>query len=933
MQSLDITNPERNPNSYTRDEILASLRALDGSRRITFRYDHLDSDDNKIRDISHLIESASMEVNELASIKRTANFTLEDDGKFNFLLDRIKIWCRVFMPPKPLEVTEIKDRRWFNTFNGTVGVTGDEAFDPVIAAHNGQDVSGFSGELYFSDDWSALGEKSLKMGTDGVDNSGNIIIETQPAERALTTFFFNIAASGHFLFRTGDTESGEVELVLDDETGTYSIGSLDLTSISGDLIGQEVRSEVRVGENGDVTVRFFWTDIHGTTPDYENTYTATMWSPSGSYSFEGGGVPAVYLDHVQVFEIRDSASQTSDEVNWVDFPLGVFLLETTSRTVREDGTNLVDVEAYDKLKILEDEALVGRLEDGGVRRVDDDFRRNISGSWGEAPPEGLEWEEVNTGTDTNVNVTTDPRAWGQIELTGSYTTHRNMLVPIDGIENSEIQAVVWIEPPPVSEDVPVSIVTRYQDNTNKYELVMLFKDDGEIQLQAWSGGVQIGTSKNTGVMYRDGSAGSFVWVRTRTTSDRIQANVWSNFSGGEPEQWLFTRFLESGQGYPIIDTGKTGIAVHGSASHADGSFTLQVRRFILDTNPLNYYQAAIEHLIGDHPSNIAPTDRVIPTTREWTSETSKRVVINDLLSQIDYHSLSVDENGVFYAQPYILPDDRTPEYHYEDNEVSVMTPESTREFDLHNVPNRWIMVASNPDHPPIKVVYENNDPSSPLSIPRRGRVITRTNGVEEDEGTTGEENSLEDPLTTEASSKATLLKKAIRLGNESTRVYEHVDFETAFMPFHSSNDCYTIKRGDLGVDAKYLEHKWSMTLDPGSIMSHRARRIRELDVSFDDSIVNDDLEVTGVFTAGNMAWGIAELVIPVPNTPTSFSVAGLDLAGTGRILAFTCAHSAVPGTTLMETSMNYPTDSGFVGYLYRTNDTGTNVHWFIMKEQ
>lgn len=920
MQSLTITDPDRNPNSYTRDEILKVLRADSGSRRLTYRYDHLDINDSKIRDISHLVESGNIEVNELASIKRTATFTLRDDGEFNFLIDRIKPWCRVYMPPRQLTVTSKRVRRWFNTFNGTLGVTGDETFSFDITEHNGHNVDSFGGTLALSDDWSALGDKSLKVGADASSDSGSITIEAVPETRWAMTGFLNIAASGSFTMEAGTDET--LVFLIDDSAGTYSFGSLDLSSISGDIVGQPVRMAID-SDGSDIRLRLYWTDIHGDTPDYDESFTVSGSGLQGSFFFEGGGDPAVFLDHLFIYELQDTPSQTSDDVNFVDFPLGVFILETTTQNIKADGTQLLDVEAYDKLKILEDDGIVGRLDDSGVEEADDDFRRSETDSWGETP-DGLEWEEVNIdNADTEIGVSLIPGTHGWIDVTGNYLLQRHMLLPGEDLESTEIYTELAVNRVPASSGAYFSIVTRYNDLTgDMQELVLVFKDDEEIRLEAWSGGVQIGSAQNTGMMY---DSQFWISVRTRTTSDRMQASIWSSSLGSEPEQWGFTRFLEPGE---LQDPGRTGLAAFNPEG-ADIKF--MCRRFVLNSNPLNYYQRVIEGLIGDHPKRIAPTDRVIPTTREWQAGTSKRVIINELLSQINYHSLSVDEDGVFYANPYILPEERTAEFTYADDQFSVMLPDTTREFDLHNIANRWVMVQSIPDQAPITVVYENNDPTSPLSIQNRGRVITRTEGVEDEEDQAEEVDPQAD---TEASNKADLIKKAIRLGNESTKVYEHIDFETAFMPFHSSNDCYRLERQDLNVKQKYLEHKWSMNLEPGATMQHRARRIVRLDVSFDDSIVNDDLEVTGVFTCNNMAWGTASVSSPPLNTPVAFSVTGLELEGEGDVHAFTTCFNPLSAERIRDTSANYPTDSGFTGLFYRINASGTTTtHWFIIKEQ
>src|SRR5690606_30321864 len=94
-----------NPNSHSEQTILRALKGLDGSRRMTFRFELLDSQDRKLRDLDHAeidAQGASVSLNNLAdAAKRTARFRILDGGPdpIDWLSNRIKPWARLHLPP------------------------------------------------------------------------------------------------------------------------------------------------------------------------------------------------------------------------------------------------------------------------------------------------------------------------------------------------------------------------------------------------------------------------------------------------------------------------------------------------------------------------------------------------------------------------------------------------------------------------------------------------------------------------------------------------------------------------------------------------------------------------------------------------------------------------------------------------------------------
>ena len=64
---------------YTTEQVLNALRGKYGSRNIRFRYLLLDAEE-RVKDELYEVESASVEMQALADIKRTASFRLRDLG-------------------------------------------------------------------------------------------------------------------------------------------------------------------------------------------------------------------------------------------------------------------------------------------------------------------------------------------------------------------------------------------------------------------------------------------------------------------------------------------------------------------------------------------------------------------------------------------------------------------------------------------------------------------------------------------------------------------------------------------------------------------------------------------------------------------------------------------------------------------------------------
>ncbi|HHY95075.1 MAG TPA: hypothetical protein GX513_08715 [Firmicutes bacterium] len=221
------------------------------------------------------------------------------------------------------------------------------------------------------------------------------------------------------------------------------------------------------------------------------------------------------------------------------------------------------------------------------------------------------------------------------------------------------------------------------------------------------------------------------------------------------------------------------------------------------------YIAAVKAVLdgaGLTRQNLTPTDKTLPADRDWPPGTKKLSIVNDLLGSINYKSLWIDENGTAVAEPYRSPAERAPEYTYRDDEASVIFPEVGQSLDLFGVPNKWVLVVSQPDRTVLTSTYTNNNPDSPTSTVSRGRAIV-------------------DYREVDAADQASLDAMAARIAFEASQVYEQVEFETAIMPFHSDSDVIELHYTKLGIAHKYSEVAWGFDLKAGARMYHRVRRV------------------------------------------------------------------------------------------------------------
>lgn len=719
MLSMSIPPGPRNPSGYTAEEVERALRGVDGSRKLSFRYELLDRNLNKIRDLDN-VRAGSIQQTYISEIKRTASFEIQDRGDIDYLHDFIKPYCRLWMPPRWTEETELPRWGWQHKFpcDASTPLTDTEPLNST-----GSPVDAISEQVGLVTSPRIASSGSLRLG-DGGSTGGyfltNAQIDVSGERRQFRThLYLEQGATMHIAWRNvvgaiyGDLfDLANGGFVINGRWSQVWLGNTDMgSSVYDSMVGRWVRVEIDHDYNENtVEYRLYVTNPYG--PDADVTHLHHVPSP-------------VEANKIQGFEMG-------------------------------------------------------------------------------------KWEDDGTFPDARVFV--GPTALGD-------------LVPIPSRPNPtdhdfvEVPLGVFMPSSPEKSVDKDRVVTRSVD-----------ADD-----------------------------------RTRILIDAK----------------LTERF--------VVTKGEV--------------YTDVIMQFLVDQFP-NIPM----------PFIVEPSTWVCGRTREFSVGTSVKEVIDRLAESINYHTVRFDEEGVLVLRSYVSPGDRTPEFHYTNDEYSIMDPEVGVAMDLTDIANVWITSLNEADEDPVFIKLENVDPANPFSIPSRGRRIVDFR--EQEEGF----------------DRASLLRKAKRIQFEANRVYENISFKTLINPFHSSNDCYTMEYTPVGVNNSYTEINWEFNLEAGAEMTHTCRRIVELDPELFEGFVDGHLEVNGVATMSNIKWGsFPANYMMIANQPRSLTVTGLNLKGTGKTHVFATARSTAP-YNVKGLGIRNPNPDGFVAWIYRANTTATGFYWVAMRD-
>lgn len=461
---------------------------------------------------------------------------------------------------------------------------------------------------------------------------------------------------------------------------------------------------------------------------------------------------------------------------FIEWPQGVFVLSAPSRTMADGSSVVRNVEAYDQLLVLKEDAFPERYSIQAGKKYTEAIN-DILYSTTQIETVDNQSEYISRSDNVSSTETGDTVSFG---TSGGSIIMVNDSVPLEG---SHVSGKM-----PSNVDFKIGYLTK--DNT-------------------------LG-SYNTNLDTTDGF--NFYWNKTGSIlSVKSELNAGSEYgpqTNYTPSVHTYLRIIEQ-DGSILAQYSANGISwttyvsysYRGVQNNYPAGITEGTSVYMGATTTglsvmTNFYLDGViapKSIVEDDPATLS-------TTLEWEPGTPKLKVINDLLSAINYESATYDEDGIFVSKPYVSPTLRPSEFTYVTNAKSIISGDVNQTIDLFNVPNSWVLIVSEPEKPPMVAKYTNNDPNSITSTVERGRTIVDVR------------------TENDAASQAVLNEKVMRLATEASQIYEHIEFTTGIMPIHQNSDVYTLVIDGLVINDKYSETSWSMELSNGALMRHKVRR-------------------------------------------------------------------------------------------------------------
>ena len=144
--------------------------------------------------------------------------------------------------------------------------------------------------------------------------------------------------------------------------------------------------------------------------------------------------------------------------------------------------------------------------------------------------------------------------------------------------------------------------------------------------------------------------------------------------------------------------------------------------------------------------------------------------------------------------------------------------------------------------------------------------------------------------------------------------------------------------GNVSYDTDAFQYS-DLTLTSGAVGSTDHRAVLILESTYDaqtpyeyvqgENSTPCNLDILGVLTASNIAYGSVTITPSAANTPTSANITGMSLMGSS-FYAQVSAVSSVPGTQVTGVSFNNLTSTGLTVWLTRTNTTATVLNWMVI---
>lgn len=359
----------------------------------------------------------------------------------------------------------------------------------------------------------------------------------------------------------------------------------------------------------------------------------------------------------------------------------------------------------------------------------------------------------------------------------------------------------------INQDGAKNVYLQIKDEMDNASFVV----SDNINLEIFEDEEEVNPGTNWNELYRT------VEVPINFLSDRIQVFVEFKAPKGDWIEFSLGVFLLSSP-----DKEEVGNEVYRNIEAYDSLVILEqdkfTERYTVKAGTL-YVDAIIDILksAGIKKYNIQMSDKVIPTDVEYDPGTEKVKPISDFLDAINYTALWVDDYGYTTAYPYIPPSERSIDYEYYDNEISLVENGMKETLDVFSIPNSWVVTHENVDASGddaanvfLMSKYENMNLESPTSIPSLGRRIVDYRQVQD------------------IADQQALDEYTKRIAFEASQIYGKVIFTTAIMPFHTYMNILGLRNNTLGIEGEYTETSWKISLEAGGKMTHEARRLVDI---------------------------------------------------------------------------------------------------------
>lgn len=209
----------------------------------------------------------------------------------------------------------------------------------------------------------------------------------------------------------------------------------------------------------------------------------------------------------------------------------------------------------------------------------------------------------------------------------------------------------------------------------------------------------------------------------------------------------------------------------------------------------------IIRLLGTNNYNFPATTKLLQSPKVYDLGTSKIEIINDLLSILNWNSLSVDGDGIFYSHQYTSPNDREIEIIYTDEKDQQIDPTFNDDPGMEEIYNIFTGYCTI-DGFCYNYTYINDKEASPTSTVNIGNMCADPREFQE------------------CSSYTDLQNKVKSWANDNSFKYHKCTFTTFINPLHGYLNCILFKNSK--VNMKGIETSWVIDSSRDS-MQHTIR--------------------------------------------------------------------------------------------------------------